>query len=233
MHDALWAGVNLKLDHADFYFEQIGRALVTPDRTRMSVVLEASGADVSHEKRPFYAHLASFLMMTRSVPDVIQWCFGKDKMFDAKSRRPWFKGLLIDEQTRRTTFSRKFEKSYQKLSSHPLSEARNIIVHRVGVADVEVRIRGRYGVVHIGNAVKRAPAAESRPVVTGDDPGEQFAATLPPLPVVPNFSNLLIDGSRPLFDECRAYLALAHDVVAEGRNIAQAVHGNLVVSVPH
>jgi hypothetical protein len=61
MHERLWAGVELKLDNAQFHFEQMMRSF-QPERSATTVTLEATGAVVGNLwQRPFFAHLDAFL----------------------------------------------------------------------------------------------------------------------------------------------------------------------------
>src|SRR5437762_433748 len=146
MHEELWAGVELKNEHAAFFLERMGQALAPPKRTQINVALGASGAIIgTNWQRSIYAYLDAFLAMARSVPEV------------------------------RTAGK--------------------------GVAD-----------------------AEGRPIVAAYDPSLQWAATLPPVAVEPRWTDFTIDG-RPLFPECRTYLEEAAKLVAQGRAIANTVHG--------
>src|SRR5205823_5690651 len=107
----------------------------------------------------------------------------------------------------------------------PLSNARNISLHRTGVAPVEVNITGRFGVSHIGTPIKHVPTAESAHVIAGDDPALQWASTLPPGRVQPAWADFKIDG-KPLLAVCQAYLQEATSLVTHARGISQRVHGN-------
>ena len=44
MDEELWAGVELKLQNAEFHLQQMARSLDPPEPTAMNVALEASGA---------------------------------------------------------------------------------------------------------------------------------------------------------------------------------------------
>ena len=180
-------------------------------------------------QRSFYPNFDVFLAMVRSIPEIIQCCFGEDRSPPMKS---WFDGLLAAERARRKAFSSQFRADHVAFSRHPLSTARNISLHRIGYPSVEVAITGRFGVVHIGSPVKSVPIAESRNLGDlGNDPALLLAATQPALPVQPMWSDFAIDG-RPLFAECRAYLALAQELVAQARAISQRVHGTSNLTTP-
>ena len=85
MHEQLWAGVDRKLQGALFYFIEMGRSLE-------SAIWQES----------FYAHVDTFLAKVRSVPEVIESCFGADRVLIATE---WFGQLPDDEQKRRKTFN--------------------------------------------------------------------------------------------------------------------------------
>jgi hypothetical protein len=234
MHEELWAGVDLKFEHAGFFLGRMQESLEPPRGARVAM-LEASGAIVDTQwQRAFYANLDAFLVMARSVPEVINSCFGKDTA--TKEMRDWFTTTLsADEQKRRADFLNAFEITYNNFRNLPLSKARNISLHRTGYpAAVEVKIVGRFGLSYIGSPVKRVPAAESRPVSAEDDPNDPaviWAATLPPVPVHPMWSDFQIDG-KPLFAECRAYVEQAQQLVTQARAIAERVHGTDVLTPP-
>jgi hypothetical protein len=170
MHEALWAGVELKADHAAFFLERMERALAPPERTQSNVAMEASGAVIgTNWQRSLYAYLDAFLAMTRSVPEVTEAYFGADE--GSKVMRDWLGGLAPDEQDRRKQFSKAFKNARDAFRKRPLSQARNISVHRTGVVPAEVVIRGRFGVSYAGSPLERVPEAEFRSVATGEDPG--------------------------------------------------------------
>ena len=233
MHENLWAGVGLKVEHAGFFLRQMQAAL---DRLRgqRAAMLEAAGATVDIQWQPaFYANLDAFLVMARRVPEVINSCFGKDTA--NKEMRNWFAALSPDEQKRRADFLTAFENAYDAFRNLPLSKARNISVHRAGYPPgVEARIVGSFGVSYIGSAVKRVPTVESRPPSPGDDPNDPaviWASTLPPVAVRPTWTDFQIDG-KPLFPECGAYLREVEALVAAARAIAERVHGPGVLTAP-
>jgi hypothetical protein len=227
MHEELWAGVDLKNEHAAFFLEQMGQALAPPPRTQINVALQATGAIVGTGwQRSIYAYLDAFLAMARSVPEIIHACFGADLVM-----KKWFLALPKAEQDRRNEFTTRFEIAYKAFKTLPLSNARNVSLHRSGIAPVEVKIVGRFGVSHIGTPIKRVADAESRPIGAGTDPALQWAATLPPVPVEPRWTDFTIDG-RPLFPECRAYLEEAAKLVTQARAIAKSVHGTESLTPP-
>jgi hypothetical protein len=222
MHHILWAGIDLKLGHAQFFLDEMSRSLQRPPRTE--ALAAAISADVNGDTRwqlSFYANLDAFLVMTRSIPAIIEYCFGKDP----QTKKVAFESLDGDEQNRRLKFSEEFDKPHGEFRQHPLSKQRNISFHRTGYPDVEVKIAGHFGIDYIGNPIKAVPTGENRPSENiGDDPAKMFAATLPPLPIQPRFSDFTIDG-KPLFEECKSYLDRASELVARARKISQRVHG--------
>ena len=230
MHEELWAGVELKIQNAEFFLEQMGKALLPPDRTPMNIALESTGAIIETRwQRSFYANLDAFLAMVRSVPEIIQACFGADR--GSREMKAWFNGLTSAEQTRRKNFAAQFKTVHDTFRALTLSNARNITLHRTGVAPVEVNITGRFGVSHIGTPTKQVPTSESAHIIAGDDSGLQWAATLPPDTVQPTWTDFKIDG-KSLLPECRTYLQAARNLVAQARSMSQHIHANNTLTPP-
>ena len=205
----MWARIDFKLASADFFLQEMSKDLIPPDveNQNLKAISVSTGAVVHHpwQDRVYY-HLDAFLAATRSIPDIIQSCFGKDPRRD----KSWFTALDLDEQKRRENFQFVFTTNYSKFSNLPLSLARVHTLHRHGVPPVKVKIVGRWGIEHIGGPVTRVPSAESIPVTNDPDPALLWAATLAPLPVQPNpddFTLTLSGGTaKKLFPECRQYL---------------------------
>src|SRR5690242_11621780 len=123
MHEELWAGVELKIENAVFFHEQMGKALAPPERTRMNVGLQSAGAIIDTcWQRSFYAYLDAFLAMARSVPEIVNACFGTDR---GPKMKTWFNGLPAAEQTRRETFAAQLKTTLDTFRALPLSNARN------------------------------------------------------------------------------------------------------------
>jgi hypothetical protein len=155
--------------------------------------------------------------MTRSVPEVVHACFGHDR---SPAMKKWFDALGVAEQTRRDAFTAAFKPKLDAFQKLPLSNARNVSMHRSGVAPVTVQTKSLFGVMFVGSPVKPLPSTHSRPAeIGGGLPWES------PLPLLPHWQDFSIDGSS-LFAECRDYLASAQILVADGRGIAQSVHGH-------
>jgi hypothetical protein len=233
MHENLWAGVELKVEHAGFFLRQLQAVLDRP-RDRRAATLEAAGAIVETQwQTAFYANLDAFLVMARCLPEVINCCFGKDVA--NKEMKNWFAELSPDEQKRRSAFANAFQTIYDAFRNLPLSKARNVSFHRTGYpTGVEVHIHGMFGLSYTGSPVERVPTAESRPRGPGDDPNDpavMWASTLPPMAVRPMWSDFQIDG-KPLFPECGTYHQQVRDLVAQARAIDDRVHGAHVLTAP-
>jgi len=227
MHDELWAGAELKSEHAAFYLEKMGAALLPPERTAINVAIESSGAILDTRwQDSFYAYLDAFLIMSRSVPEVISTCFGFDATGSPRHVRTWFARLDSTEQDRRRRFSAEFEDAgYGNFRKSDLSNARNITVHRSGVPPVEVKITGRFGVTYTGTPVERVPVSETRQV------GSEFQWLVRPVALRPGWQDFEING-KPLFAECKDYLRAAQLLLQEGRTISMRVHGDHPLTAP-
>src|SRR5579883_1741613 len=193
MHEHLWAGIELKLQHARFFLDEMGKALLPPPRTPMSVALESSGAIATTAwQHEFYPLFDAFLAMARSIPELVSACFGADQ--GSKEMKTWFRALVTAEQTRRKKFSAAFEPFHAAFRALPLSTARNISLHRSGIAPVEVNITGRFGVSYTGTPVEHIPSSEIRQSAPGD-PLQWLDQSVP---LRPNWQDFQING-KPLF----------------------------------
>ena len=224
MHEELWVGVDLKVANAGFFLEQMGRSLEPLDgRSAARAMATSVNVDMPLQwQRSFYAHLDAFLVTARSIPEVINCCFGADR---SRQMRSWFVALPSAERARRRAFSKQFQNDYDRFRGLDLSNERNVSFHRKGR-----RITGRYS-VYIGNPANRFPMAETQPIVVRDTPALQWAATEPPPPIRPNPSDFSI-GGKPLFAECRSYLVEAERLSSKARIIVQLVHGTVALTVP-
>jgi hypothetical protein len=152
MYDEFWAGVNLKLENATLFLREMGDDL-HPPRTDSPAyaVLESTGATLGEpwNQNQFWAHLDAFLAMARSVDYVIHCCFGADR--GSKTMAHWFDALPKEEQDRRREFTKQYTIFRDSFAKVPLSTARNVTLHRSGLAPVEVRVTGRFGVRYLGN----------------------------------------------------------------------------------
>src|ERR1700730_7388619 len=226
----LWAGIDRKLQDAQFYLGEMARSLQPPERTPSNVVQQSLGAIIGNRwEDSFYAHVDTFLAKARSVPGVIESCFGADRVL---KQAGWFGQLSVDEQTRRKTFSKGFRKARAKFSKHHLTNERNTSEHRLGYSGVEGKVIGPFGEVHTASPVKRVPTAESRRFDNpANEPGLPLGWLHTPQPVQPMWHQFTI-GGKPLFDECRDYLQLARDLRDQAQNLCQQVHGSDTVTPP-
>jgi hypothetical protein len=76
-----WGGVDLKVRHAKFFLDEMARSLQPPERTPTNVTQQSAGAMIDTSwQHSFYAYLDAFLAMARSIPEVINCCFGEDRL---------------------------------------------------------------------------------------------------------------------------------------------------------
>jgi hypothetical protein len=201
------------------------RSLQPPEQTTINVALQASDAIIDTGwQRSFYAHFDALLSAARSVPEIIQCCFGVDRA--NREMIDWFDGLPADERDRRHEFKKQFKMHHDGFRALRLSTVRNISEHRTGVAPVTVTISGLFGVTYIGGPTDRIPISETRQI---DDPALAFLAK--PNPIQPKWDDFDIEG-QPLFLACRDYLNGARALVNEARRIALLVHGPNSLSFP-
>ena len=219
----LWSGASLKLEYASYFLNKMERSLNPPPRTHENVVQESAGAILATNwQQALYANFDAFLAMARSVPDILNCCFGKDRVLYA-----WFDKLPGDKQRRRTEFSNRFKAGYEQFRKHYLTDERNNSLHRIGISGATVAHTGLFGVQYVGTAVTPINASETRPI-RPDDPHPWMSRQIP---VRPRWSDFTID-EKPLFDECRNYLELANDLVEDARKIANEVHGSDSLTPP-
>jgi len=222
----LWAGPDLKDEYAFFHLTRMQQALERPTDDNFAAIV-ASGAIVdSGWQRKVGPYLDAFLSAARSIPEIIECCFGRDTGGPSDMRR-WFDALSADEQARRQEFRRQFAASRDLFAVLPLTKNRNTSVHRRGYPQYEIRIAGRFGVTHEGGPTKGMPLSET-PTIT--DP--YFPPALArAAPIEPQYTDFTIDG-KPLFDTCFEYLQRAGALIAEGRKIAARVHGTNSLTPP-
>ena len=160
-HEALWAGPELKSGYALFHLMKMQRALTPPQDDGYYAAMRASGTVVdSGWQRAIGPYFDAFLSTARSIPEIIECCFGRDA--PNKAMRLWFDGLPADEQDRRDQFNQQFAAARKSFSDLPLTKTRNTAVHRRGYPPYEVRIVGRFGVIHVGGPTKPVPAGAAR-----------------------------------------------------------------------
>jgi hypothetical protein len=80
MYEKLWAGVGRKISNARSSLGEMGRSLQHDRRAeaRASAASVPVGMPTGWEES-FYTALDAFLMTARSVPEVINCCFGEDR----------------------------------------------------------------------------------------------------------------------------------------------------------
>ena len=90
MHEDLWAGVELKMESADFFLEQMGKTLAPLERTQINVALRSSGAIIETRwQRSFYAYLDAFLAMVAVSPRLFRRALAK-----TRSRKTGLRSLI-------------------------------------------------------------------------------------------------------------------------------------------
>ena len=229
MHqEELWAGPELKLEYAHFHYIVMTQSIAFPHWRDDEIAQMATGTiiDTGWQRR-LYAHFDAFLSAARSIPEIVQCCFGFDQRALRKVKQ-WFAKLDAQEQLRRRESSKQFAPAYNRFRDNlPLSNTRHIIEHRTGVAPVEVTINSLFGVSHVGGPTKRVPLSETR---TLPDPDLQWMAKPVPVPQ-PHWEDFKVDG-QPLFQEVQEYLTAASTLVSEGRNLSKLIHGTNSVTSP-
>lgn len=226
MHEHLWAGVHLKLLHADFHLQRMEQSLEPPERTATNVALQAAGAILGTGwQRSFYAHLDAFLSAARSVPEIVQCCFGVDE--GHPDMRSWVAKLPANEKKRRQKFKQQFKPAYDSFRALRLGTLRHISEHRTGVAPAKVTVSGLFGVTYIGSPVDPIPISETRHINHPD-----LSWMDRPIPLrQPNWDDFELEG-QPLFPACQEYLNGARTLVDTGRHISDVVHGTMSLSAP-
>ena len=181
MHDDHWAGVESALSGAQFHLIEASRSLQPPERTAISVVLKSAGTIVWKPwEEPFYSNVRSFLQQARSVPFVIESCFGRDN--GIKELKAWFNALSEDEQAD--------DSSSINSSSLIATSSGNTISQRqqtsrcIGFAPVEGVVIGRpTGKPYPASPIMSVPIAEALPPATmrrcGPELNRRFQFGLP------------------------------------------------------
>jgi hypothetical protein len=223
--------IEIKQEHAFFFFNEMSRALERPLGSHWTAALQASGTIIgTNSQTRFYASLDAFLVMSRSVPDIVQASWGADRgRFDMVA---WLKTLTTPELQRREDFTAQFAPTFHAFTTLALSHERIATVHRQGVTGAIVQVTTWFGGSNSGSAIQRIPDAVGRPVPDGVDP-----ATLPAgafrqaVAIEPRWSDFSLGGT-PLYDQVSAYLDETSKLVTEARRIAQTVHGGDSLSYP-
>ena len=225
MHEKLWAGIELKLQHAAFHLRKMEQSIEPAELTATNVAIMSTGAIIDTRwQQSFYAHFDAFLSAARSVPEIIQCCFGVDEGHNAMKQ--WLRILSVAEQDRRAEFKRLFKKNYDDFRSLPLGKARQISEHRTGVVPVTVTISGLFGVTYIGGPANPVPTSETRNL---DQTAMPWMAK--PMPLQPRWNDFEIDG-LPLFAACQEYVDSARALANEAQSISLQVHGSNALTTP-
>src|SRR5258705_4798424 len=110
MSDALWAGPDLKLEYATFYFFEMVRVLDRLDLSDHEVTMSMITGNVRpNQQRDVFAHFDALISAARSIPEIIECCFGKDRgigIGKVAAMDKWWQALPTDEQQRRERFSK-------------------------------------------------------------------------------------------------------------------------------
>ena len=224
MYDDLWGRAESKLGYAEFHLLKMGDSLQLPRNTAHNVAVQSSGAILDTGwQRAFWAYFDAFLLEARSVPLIIEACFGADRV--GRVMKPWFDALPTPEQDRRRMFRIKFRITRNSFRDLPLTNARDISVHRAGTAPAKVTITGLFGVTYTGGPTELVPISETRQMPA------DLAWMERPAPVHPMWTDFTIDG-RSLFDECHEYLKAANNAIQEGKPIAVDVHAGAPLTPP-
>jgi hypothetical protein len=230
-----------KLRSARILLREMGNDLAPrPLNSPMAAMMESTGAIVGTpwEQEKFWAHLDAFLVMVRSIPDVVVWWCGVDRMMNTKDTRSWYSTINSIERARRQNFQARFERHFAKFRKLPLSRARRFSVHVHGIPAANVRVIGRWGIFHKGGPTSNLPASEFKRIGARDDPALQWAATQPPIPLVPSpsdFRRVTTSGKRvgkPLLLECNEYLQQGEDLIRWARGILSRVYGSSTPTPP-
>src|SRR5262245_61161569 len=124
MSDHLWRGAELKLSYAVFHFTKMSDCLQPPrDAYYAAQVAAGSLVGAGSWRQSLEPHLDALLAATRSVPEIVQCCFGYDRH---PRLEPWWLGLSADEQDRRREFSKEFKPHRGAFLDLPLSHARDV-----------------------------------------------------------------------------------------------------------
>jgi hypothetical protein len=233
MHEELWQGIQFKLAEAQFFLDQMGKVLVPPERSPLSS--PRSWGEPARWQPDFYFYLDAFLGAARSVPDVIQKCFG----WDCRSKDKWPQPLDAEETDRRKKYQAEFTALYGAFLRQPLSGIRVGTFHWSGMPSVQTKAKGFGGQEYTGKPGEPIPSVAPRHFPPGTDPAF-LAIFSTPLPVEPSWNLFTVeilqpDGttkSDPLFPACRAYLSAAQQIVNDANGICERVHLRSKLTAP-
>lgn len=226
MREELWQGTDFKLAEARFFLDQMDKVLLPP-QFNDPTWHPAYTHSVTQWQPDFYFYLDAFIGATRSVPDVIQKCFG----WDNRSTKEWLQPPDADEIARREKFQAEFTGLYRAFYRQRLSRVRVGTFHWRGVPSVQTKGKVFLGQEYTGKPGQLIPSAASRQFPPETDPA-LAAIFSQPRPVEPSWEDFTVeiprdDGtteSNPLFPECKAYLNLAQQLVKESKELCERIH---------
>ncbi len=229
MHEELWQGIEFKLAEAEFFLGRMGKVLLPP---RWQPGYSPAAAAWQPD---FYFYLDAFIGAARSIPDIVQKCFG----WDPHSKGEWPTPLACDEIDRRKNFQAGFAGSYRTFHRQPLSRVRVGTFHWLGTPSVQTNAKAFCGQDYTGRPGQLIPSAACRQYPAGTDPGI-ITILSKALPVEPSSQHFTLeipqnDGtaeSSPLFPACKSYLTSAQQLVNESKALCELVHGSLPLTPP-
>lgn len=243
MSEVLWRGVDFKRAAGEYFLNKMGKELIPPrhrpENQHAQALMgwcSANNVVVHHPwQASFYFLLDAFLTSTRSIPDVIQKCFGRDP-----KDREWFPTLPPDERERREKFQTEFKPMYLAFRTLPASKARNVTVHSTGTPPVKVALTGFWGGEYVGGPCDPIPATEFPKATSDALPEILWLGTQNQTPIEPRADHFTLsatqaDGSvqsLPLFPECRSYLTHADELIQQARELDTKIHAGLHLSEP-
>jgi hypothetical protein len=183
----------------------------------------------------FYFYLDAFIGATRSIPDIIQKCFG----IDAHSAKDWPQPLTDEEKDRRKVFQDAFSPYYRTFHRQPLSRVRIGTFHWLGIPSVQTEAKGVDGRQYTGDPRTPILSAASREFPAGTDP-TLVVLFSQPLPIEPSWEKFTLKIPQadetiaylPLFPECEEYASAAHQLVQEARVLYEQRHKGAKLTSP-
>jgi hypothetical protein len=231
-----WNGVEFKQGEAEFFFQEMTQDLIPasarPGLRAYAAYFSSPGTIVGNLwQSRFYYHLDAFLSAVRSIPDIIQACFGCDPRVQS-----WVDQLPPTEPDRRKRFQAQFLPTYLAFNRLSLSRARNMTLHGAGTPPVTVEVSGRWG-VHRGGPTHSIPIADSPRGTIGSDPNEYVPViSSPVMPLEPRQTDFSVSDNTGavvrLFPACTEYVKEARELIRSAQAIAQEVHGTQPLTPP-
>lgn len=234
MHEELWQGIDFKLEEAGFFHDRMGKILIPPQLTNQRLH-PTYGHTAARWQPDFYFYVDAFIGAARSVPDVIQKCFG----WDDRSKAEWPQPLDADEIARRMKFQAAFTGHYRAFHRQPLSRVRVGTFHWRGIPSVQIKTKDLYGQEYTGKPGQLVPSAAPRQFPAGTD-SAYLAIFGEPLPVTPSGDDFTLGVPRdddtiefkPLFSECQTYLKSAQQLVRDSKELCECLHGGSKLTRP-